>query len=222
MSSPRGRCWRKKWRGAQVALFAVPCFLTITAQGWKMQAPRWVLCETRSCYAVPDSTAWSSPRNEKSGTQQSGDTKMKMCLALTSLLSEIMLEVIVFLVTIRQATYSTRTSLPRSHSVSALWMIQTPRCWQQGKGAFSPLIVQHTALHLTCCMPSVPALRTKLLTSTVTLLWHFAPQPQIFTMIHLLCQLPVGFLVAILQMYSETKLIFFCEFWELSMRCHIV
>lgn len=156
------------------------------------------------------------------GTQQSGDTKMKMCIALSSPLSEIMLEVIVFLVTTRQATYSTWTSLLRSHSVSALWMIQTPRCWQQGKGAFSPLIVQHTALHLTCCMPSVPALRTKLLTSTVTLLWHFAPQPQLFTMIHLLCQLPVGFLVAILQMDSETKLIFFCQFWELSMRCRIV
>lgn len=35
-------------------------------------------------------------------------------------------------------------------------------------------------------------------------------------------QLPVGFLIAILQTYSETKLKTFYEFWELSVRCHIV
>lgn len=41
-------------------------------------------------------------------------------------------------------------------------------------------------------------------------------------MIHVSFQLPVGFLIAILQMYSKTKLKNFHEFGELSVKCYIV
>lgn len=56
----------------------------------------------------------------------------------------------------------------------------------------------------------------------MALLWYYSFQPQNFTMIHVSFQLPVGLLIAVLQMYSETKLKNFYEFGELRVRCLIV